>query len=551
MTSPALERLVAGDVVGRIWNRDPLVFVAGGGHEDAITSILNRLGWLTTPSDMEAEIERVRAFADAARAEGLDRVLLLGMGGSSLCAEVLRDVGGAAPGWPDLAVLDTTDEAAIHRESSALDPGRTLFIVASKSGSTIEVASLEKHFRALADAALGSSAAGRRFVAITDPDTQLAAHARAAGYRDLFINPPDIGGRFSALSLFGLVPAALLGLDLAGLLASARDSAAGCRENAATNPGLALGAFMVDAATAGRDKLTLLLPPSFKAFALWVEQLVAESTGKQGVGLVPIAGEPLFEPALYGRDRAFVVVATDEDHSLEGLAGALEKAGHPVMTIRTRRAHLGAEFFRWEFATAVAGAGLSINPFDEPNVKEAKDKTSALLQDRAALERDFTGAGRALSFLTADGRHASPEALTQLLDSVRPGDYVGLLVWLTPSPALDDALQRIRAAITAATGAATTMGIGPRYLHSTGQYHKGGPDTGVFVVLTGDDATRTEIPGAGYSFSLLKRAQAVGDLQALAAHGRRVLRMHVGESVENAGPAIEAAVTAALRRPGL
>jgi len=510
----------------RIWDRDATVFAPARGDEGVTRAVLNRLGWLTAPLDMQSEIEHARTCAEAARAEGLNRVILLGMGGSSLCADVLRDVGGAAPGWPDLVVLDTTDEGAIARQAATFDPALTLFIVASKSGSTIEVTSLERYFRALVTEALGAEAAGRRFVAITDPDTQLEAHARAHRYRDIFINPPDIGGRFSALSLFGLVPAALLGHDLENFLGSARDAAEGCRENSANDPGLALGAFMVESATAGRDKLTLLLPPSFKAFGLWVEQLVAESTGKQGGGLIPVTGEPPLEVSQYGGDRAFVVVSTDEDSSLEATAAALEKAGHPVFTIRTRRAHLGAEFFRWEFATAAAGAGLDINPFDEPNVKEAKDKTSALLGDREALARAGAEAGGDLS---------------HLLTSIRPGDYVGLLVWLTPEPALDDALQRVRGKITLATGAATTVGIGPRYLHSTGQYHKGGPGTGVFIVITGDDATETDVPGAGYSFAVLKRAQALGDLQALAAHGRRVARLHVASPGD-----IDQAITSAL-----
>lgn len=542
MSAAFIDNLIRDGIAGRIWERDATVFAPARGNDEVTRAVLNRLGWLSAPEDMQAEVERVRAMAGAVKSEGVDRVLLLGMGGSSLCAEVLRDVGGAAPGWPDLVVLDTTDEGAIARETARLDPARTLFIVASKSGSTIEVTSLESHFRARAAAALGVEAAGRRFVAITDPDTQLAAHARAHHYRDAFFNPPDIGGRFSALSLFGLVPAALLGHDLDGFLGAARDAAAGCRENAATNPGLALGAFMVEAARAGRDKLTLLLPPSFKAFGLWVEQLVAESTGKHGVGLLPVTGEPLFDAAAYRADRAFIVVSTDEDNALEALGGALEKAGHPIMTIRTRRAHLGAEFFRWEFATAIAGAGLDINPFDEPNVKEAKDKTSALLKDRPALERDRAPRAEGISVIASDGRPASPEALSQLLRGVGARDYVGLLVWLTPEPALEDAMQRVREAITRKTGAATTVGIGPRYLHSTGQYHKGGPDTGVFIVITGDDATETEVPGAGYSFSVLKRAQALGDLQALAAHGRRVVRLHVGGAESNAGPMIEAMV---------
>ncbi|MEX2269836.1 MAG: hypothetical protein WD690_00100 [Vicinamibacterales bacterium] len=539
MSAGVLDLWVRDKLADRIWNRDPLAFAPARGSDEVARAVLNRLGWLTAPGDMQAEVERVRRFAEDARAEGLDRVLLLGMGGSSLCAEVLRDVGGATPGWPDLVVLDTTDEGAIQRESARLDPARTLFIVASKSGSTIEVTSLERYFRGVVASALGAGAAGRRFAAITDPSTQLETHAREHGYREVFINPPDIGGRFSAVSLFGLVPAALLGIDLDNFLTSAHDAAEGCRQNSAANPGLALGAFMVESARAGRDKLTLLLPPAFQAFGLWVEQLVAESTGKHGVGLIPVTGEPAFEPGDYRADRAFVVVSTDEDRSREADAAALEKAGHAVMTISTRREHLGAEFFRWEFATAAAGAGLSINPFDEPNVKEAKDRTSALLANRETLNRDRFSRSAPLSVLTASGEDAGAGALRELVRSVGARDYVGLLVWLTPEPALEDALQQVRAQITRATGAATTVGIGPRYLHSTGQYHKGGPDTGVFIVITGEDATETEVPGAGYSFSALKRAQALGDLQALAAHKRRVIRLHFGSADVNAGPLLQ------------
>ena len=527
----ARERLAS-----RIWERDAGVFAPARTDDNIKRAVLNRLGWLSTPDDMQAEVERVRAFAEQVRAggperkpgdAGLERVLLLGMGGSSLCAEVFRDVADAEAGWPELVVLDTTDEGAIARETARLNPAETLFIVASKSGSTIEVTSLERHFRALAVDALGAEAAGRRFVAITDPDTQLAAHAREHHYREIFINPPDIGGRFSALSLFGLVPAALLGIDLDNLLESAREAAEGCRQDSTTNPGLALGAFMVDAATSGRDKLTLLLPPSIKAFGLWVEQLVAESTGKQRLGLIPIVGEPMLETDDSGADRAFVVVATDDDRSLEKAARELEKAEHPVMTISTRRSHLGAEFFRWEFATAVAGAGLDINPFDEPNVKEAKDRTSALLADRRAL----SSAAAAPSGTAND--------LRALLQQVGERDYVALLVWLTPDPALEESLHRVRGRITTATGAATTLGVGPRYLHSTGQYHKGGPDTGVFIVITGDDERETDVPGAGYSFSVLKRAQALGDLQALKAHNRRVLHIHIRGAQSHAAGEIE------------
>ena len=319
-------------------------------------------------------MEQVRRLGQEVRAEGFQTACLLGMGGSSLCAEVLRSVFGIADGHPELTVLDTTDELTLTTAATRMDPARTLFIVASKSGGTVEVASMERFFWQEMTRALGDGA-GRHFVAITDPGTALHDLARTRGYREIFVNPPDIGGRFSALSLFGLVPAAVIGAPVDALLDGGTAMADGCRQHNRTNAGLELGAFMGAAARDGRDKLTVALAPSFAALGLWIEQLVAESTGKHGKGLLPVVDEPLGRPDEYGDDRAFVSIASESDAADEDRLTALEAAGFPVLRLSIRHDGLGAEFFRWEFATAVAGAALGINPFDEPNVSEAKEKT--------------------------------------------------------------------------------------------------------------------------------------------------------------------------------
>jgi len=360
--------------------------------------------------------------------------------------------------------------------------------------------------------------AGRHFIAVTDPGTALEALARTRGYRATFINPPDIGGRFSALSLFGLVPAALIGAPVEAILSGGAVMAEGCQQHNHANAGLELGAFMGAAALEGRDKLTLALAPSFASLGLWIEQLVAESTGKHGKGLLPVVDEPLGRPDEYSNDRAFVSIASESDGADEKRLAALEEAGFPVLRLSIRHDGLGAEFFRWEFATAVAGAALGINPFDEPNVSEAKDKTKALLADYAARGR-----------FDDEPTAASPALAGEAVEAIRPGDYVAFLSYLPGESGIEAAVADIRLAIRGRTRAATTFGLGPRYLHSTGQYHKGGPNTCVAVVLTADDETRTPIPEAGYSFSVLKRAQALGDVQALDAHGRRVVSLHFAD----------------------
>jgi glucose-6-phosphate isomerase len=527
----AAQALLDQHVIGRIWRRDVSVWTPDPGGE-AATSVANRLGWLDVPAGMEPEIDRVTALAEEVRRDGIATVYLLGMGGSSLCAEVMRAVYGVRDGFPRLVVMDTTDEAAIAGALAAIEPSRTLFLVASKSGGTIEPASMEKLFWTHMSRALGD-AAGRHFIAVTDPGTELARLAEQRGYRKAFLNPPDIGGRFSALSLFGLVPGALIGGPMREMLSGAADMAEGCKQENHQNPGLELGAFIGAAVAAGRDTLTVVLPPSLSALGLWIEQLVAESTGKHGTGALPVVDEPLGTPEEYGADRCFVAVSTDREAPDMARLDALDAAGHPVLRLSTRLSALGAEFFRWEFATAIAGAILAINPFDEPNVAEAKEKTQAIL-----ASGDFGGGApgasdRGVSAYSSRFKGATPaDVVRAALASLQPGDYVAFLSYLPADPAIASAVAGIRTSIRARTRAASTFGVGPRYLHSTGQYHKGGPNTIVAFVLTGEDATETPIPDAPYSFKQLKRAQAVGDYQTLEAHDRRTVRIHFDRGID-------------------
>jgi glucose-6-phosphate isomerase len=532
----AVEALLARHFVRRIWSRDVSALTASS---EVGRAIANRLGWLDAPAAMQAELEAVETLADGVRGDGIETVYLLGMGGSSLCAEVMRSVYGVRDGYPQLVVMDTTDDATIHAAAERLEPEKTLFLVASKSGGTIEVSSMEKLFWSRVSAAIGARA-GRQFVAITDPGTGLAQLAQQRGYRHTFVNPPDIGGRFSALSLFGLVPAALIGASVRDLLSGGADMAAGCQQENHQNAGLELGAFIGAAASEGRDKLTVLLPPSMRTLGLWIEQLVAESTGKHGKGALPVVDEPIASPAEYGADRCFVSLATDRDEPDMARVQALEDAGHPVLRLSTRVDALGAEFFRWEFATAVAGAVLGINPFDEPNVSEAKEKTKAIL-----AKGDFSGgtpvaSAQGVSAYSSRFTGGSPaDVVGQAVASLRDGDYVGVLSYLSPDADVESAVLAIRLDIRAKTKAASTFGVGPRYLHSTGQYHKGGPNTMLAFVLTGEDATETPIPDAPYSFTQLKRAQAVGDFRTLEAHERRTVRIHF-DAGTNAASALRA-----------
>jgi glucose-6-phosphate isomerase len=534
----AADQLLRDHVVRRIWNRDISVWGASPGSADA-RSIESRLGWLDVAQSMEPSLERVLALGEAAKAEGIRGVYLLGMGGSSLCAEVLGSVFGIADGYPELFVLDTTDERTITTVASRLDPLATLFLVSSKSGGTVEVASMERYFWKRMSATLGNSAA-RHFVAITDPGTALQKLAEQRGYREVFVNPPDIGGRFSALSLFGLVPAALIGAPVREILDGGAVMAEGCRQGNHANSGLELGAFIGAAVRQGRDKLTVALSPRLASLGLWIEQLVAESTGKHGTGALPVVDEPLGRPDVYGNDRVFVALATEVDEPDAERLRAIEAAGHPLLRLTMRIDGLGAEFFRWEFATAIAGAVLGINPFDEPNVAEAKEKTKALLAAYSANGKlpEPAPVAQDDSATVYSGKFsgASPAAVVRsALDTLAAKDYAAFLSYLPADSDVQSAIADVRQAIRERTRAASTFGVGPRYLHSTGQYHKGGPDTALAFVITADDPTASDIPEAGYTFAVLKRAQALGDVQTLEAHDRRTVRIHVKDAGAAAG----------------
>jgi glucose-6-phosphate isomerase len=544
------DQLLKERVVSRIWKRDTSVWRAAEGSADA-RSIASRLGWLDVSATMAPHLDRVIRVGDAMREELVEAVYLLGMGGSSLCAEVLRAVYGVADGYPELFVLDTTDEQTIAATAARLTPARTRFIVASKSGGTIEVASLERFFWERMRTSLGEQAGGQ-FMAISDPGTALLQLARERRYREIFENPPDVGGRFSALSLFGLVPAACIGAPARDIHSAADVMAEGCRQENHANAGLELGAFIGAAATAGQDKLTVVLPPSLIAFGLWIEQLIAESMGKHGKGALPVVDEPLDAPRAYGSDRAFVAITTDRDAPDASALGALEAAGHPVLRLTTRLDGLGSEFFRWEFATAVAGAVLGINPFDEPNVAESKQKTIDLLkrygQDRRLPEPPPAAEDASFAVYTNSFTGATTAAVVRAaLDSLGPADYVAFLSYLPASPEIASAVAHARIAIREAKRVASTFGVGPRYLHSTGQYHKGGPNTVVAFVLTAGEETKTPIPDATYSFSILKHAQALGDAETLATHGRRTVRIHLKDSLEAAAAGIERLFSEALK----
>ncbi len=492
---------------------------------------------------MAESLDRLRTFAARVKDDGLTDVVLLGMGGSSLAPEVLRAVVGVAPGWPTLHMLDSTDPAAVG--AAATPPDRTLYLLASKSGTTIEPNSLAAHFRARLEASVPRWA--DHFVAITDEGTELARRAKGEHFRELFINPSDIGGRYSAMSYFGLVPAALMGQDLddivgwsLAMLSASQSAAEGAMENPATTLGLAIGA----AAAAGRDKLTLIMPPAVEPFGLWIEQLIAESTGKQGVGVIPIAGESIGSAAQYGNDRVFVrfrvpwvpltIDATYDDEVHSPLMRDLEKAGAPIVDIDwLDTTALGAEFVRWEIATAIVGAMLRINPFDEPNVQQAKDATRTLLEGyqangrlpAASPDRKLPdGISITLTNAAREELRADPAAILTL---IQPGDYFALLAYFGPDDGIADELMAFRNAVRDRTRAATMFGYGPRYLHSTGQLHKGGPNTGVFVLLTADPAEDAAIPGKAFSFGTLELAQALGDFSSLGETGRRAVHVHL------------------------
>jgi transaldolase/glucose-6-phosphate isomerase len=514
-------------VADRLWARDGSLWAASGKAPEELAAWL---GWLDLPDVMPARVAELQHLARDVRNDGYTRAAVLGMGGSSLAPELFSRVFPDADGL-ELRILDSTHPDAVRGFREWAQSARTLFCVSSKSGSTIEPNAFH--------AAMSAFAPALDFVAITDPASALADLARAQEFRAIVEGQPDVGGRYSALSVFGLLPAALHGVDLAALLERASSMARACRRPAPDNPGLQLGAAIGEAALAGRDKLTIFTSPRLASFADWVEQLVAESTGKAGRGIVPVVGEPLGDPGAYGDDRYFVVIslADDADPSWPTIAAELERLGHPGQHIELADPlDVGAEFVRWEVATAAAGIVLGIDPFDQPNVQESKDATTALLE---AFRR--AGALPAPAPLVADeevAAHADPAALGDtpvsvdgalraLLTAARPGDYAAILAYLPQDPDTEAHLQRLRTTIRDALRVATTLGFGPRFLHSTGQLHKGGPDTGVFLQLTAEPRRDLPIPGWDETFGTLIAAQALGDLQSLQGRGRRALRLHL------------------------
>ena len=516
----AVASLQGRNAVSRIWSRDHTLW------SDDPTEIADRIGWLDVASSMLGEIDDLTAFADDVRRDGIDHVVLLGMGGSSLGPEVLSQCLGQRDGFPELIVLDSTLPSRIRTVVKTIDPARTLFLVSSKSGATIEPNMLYKFFKRLVEDAVGPNDAGSRFVAITDTGTPLDDLAERDGFRRTFRNPSDIGGRYSVLSYFGLVPAALIGLDLRALLngAVSMQSACGPDVRAYSNPGAWLGAVIGSLALSGRDKLTILTSPSLAPFGLWAEQLVAESLGKSGNGVVPIVGETTGSMELYGDDRHLVYLKLAGEHSdIDALAETLALRGHPVIRYELQDLiELGAEFYRWEFAIATAAAVMGIHPFDQPDVQRAKNLT-----------------GKALDRFESDGLapDLSPHgSLSHLVSGAKPGDYIAILAYVERTPETDHALDRLRSALTARCRVPTTLGYGPRYLHSTGQLHKGGPDNVAVLMLTAPHKMDVQIQGEKFTFGVLADAQAASDLHALKSAGRRaastVLQGNQAEAIE-------------------
>jgi glucose-6-phosphate isomerase len=520
----ALADLARHDIVSRIWEGDHTVWTS------APDEITNRLGWLTIIPPMREALPTIQGVVDDVRAEGYTHVLWMGMGGSSLAPDVFSRVFEPAEGYLDLAVLDSTDPAAVGRHAKTLDLARTLFVVATKSGTTAETRSFFKFFYNRCVAEMGAEAAGRHFVAVTDPGSKLAALGAELGFRHLFLNDPNIGGRFSVLSHFGLVAAALLGVDVGRLLDRAEAMATACGPDQAPvdNPGAWLGAVLGEAAQAGRDKVTFVASPSIASFGDWVEQLIAESTGKSGTGILPVVGAPVGAPGVYGDDRLFVYLYLVGEALYDPEVLALMEAGHPVVRLPLDdRYDLGAQFFLWEFATAVAGQRLGIQPFNQPNVEAAKRLAREMIAAYEEAGELPEGAAAPLD----------PAALRDILAQRQPGDYIAVQAFVPPSPAVDAALLALRLALRGRTGLAVTTGYGPRFLHSTGQLHKGDGGNGLFIQLTSDPVQDLPIPDApgdeasAISFGVLKQAQALGDYRALEEADRRRVRFHLGTDV--------------------
>jgi glucose-6-phosphate isomerase len=548
----------ANGKVRRLWQRDATLWT---GTDEA-----EWLGWLGITEDQLAQLDALRKVAEDAKNGGFSDVLLLGMGGSSLCPEVLRLTYGKVAGYPDLHVLDSTDPAQIKSFDDKINPAKTLFIVSSKSGSTLEPNIFKQYFFERVKQAIGEEKAGSRFIAITDPGSKMQKVAEADKLRHIFFGLPSIGGRYSALSNFGMVPGAVMGLDTKKFLERTEEMVQACASCVPVeeNPGVVLGLILGSAAKAGRDKLTIITSPGIFDLGAWLEQLLAESTGKQGKGIIPVDRETIGAPDVYGNDRVFAYLRleSEPDAQQDAKVSALEKAGHPVVRISlTDTYDLGQEFFRWEIATAVAGSIIGIDAFNQPDVEASKivtrnltneyEKNGSLPSEKPILDdkgvKLFTDDKNAAELAKAAGFEKSLVAyLKAHLGRIKAGDYFALLGYIQMNEAHEQQLQAIRHAVRDKKHVATCLGFGPRFLHSTGQAYKGGPNSGVFLQLTCDDAKDLPVPGQKYTFGVVKAAQARGDFQVLAERGRRALRVHLGADLAAGLRTLQAAIKEAL-----
>jgi glucose-6-phosphate isomerase len=542
----------------RLWARDAALWT---GSDEA-----DWLGWLDIVEEQSAHLAELRGLAKEVWSAGFKDALLLGMGGSSLCPEVLRMTFGKISGYPDLHVLDSTDPAQVKAFENKIDIARTLFIVSSKSGSTLEPNIFKQYFFELTKKAVGADKAGSHFMAITDPGSKMQKVAEADRFRHVFFGRPSIGGRYSALSNFGMVPAAVIGIDTKKFLDRAQEMVEACGPSATVeqNPGAVLGIILGTAATAGHDKVTIVTSPDISDLGAWLEQLLAESTGKVGKGIIPVDREALAAPEVYGNDRVFAYIHTEHatDAGSEAKLAAIEKAGHPLVRISMADIYdLGAEFFRWEIATAVAGSIIGIDAFNQPDVEASKivtkdltsqyEKSGSLPAEKPVVEDNgiklFTDEKNAADLARAAGGEKSLAAyLKAHLGRIGAGDYFALLGYIQMNAGHEKTLQAIRHAVRDRKHVATCLGFGPRFLHSTGQAYKGGPNSGVFLQVTCDDAVELPVPEQKYTFGVVKAAQARGDFEVLAQRGRRALRVHLGSNVDSGLRMLAAAVQKAI-----
>jgi len=548
----------SGGKMKRLWGRDASLWTG--------TDESNWLGWLDIIDEQVAQHDQLQKVAKEVQSRGFEDVLLLGMGGSSLCPEVLRMTFGKIPHFPTLHVLDSTDPAQVKSFEHQIDIGKTLFIVSSKSGSTLEPNIFKQYFFERAKQAVGATKVGSHFIAITDPGSKMQQVAEADHFLHIFFGRPSIGGRYSALSNFGMVPAAVMGLDTKKFLSRAAEMARACGPSVAVeeNTGAVLGIILGNAAVAGRDKVTIITSPGISDLGAWLEQLLAESTGKNGKGIIPVDREVLGSPEVYGNDRVFVYLRleTGADASQDGKVDALEKAGQPIVRITIADTYdLGAEFFRWEIATAAAGSIIGINAFNQPDVEASKiatrnltseyEKKGSLPAEKPVIEDSgvklFTDEKNAADLAKAAGGDRTLAGyLKAHLNRIKRGDYFAVLGYIQMNAEHEQALQGVRQDVRDKKRVATCLGFGPRFLHSTGQAYKGGPNSGVFLQITCDDSVELPVPGQKFTFGVVKAAQARGDFQVLAERGRRALRVHLGSNLKAGLATLQAAVQKAL-----